>query len=235
MSPSRWCWSRCTLYGFQLIGAVWSAAVLAVAIPRDALAQIPSGWGAFLGYTYQRADVIPRVNGAAFPAISVSRPPGAINGWVASVERVFPSSTVSWVGEVRGAYATGRFGFYCLNFGPPCDPPLQHASQYLLLTGLRFGGNVRRIRLFLDGLAGMAKANSSTYAITGSGIDFIVEKPIPIRVKSLAVEGGAGVDVPIRQHIGARVRASWLSTDLYESFNQGWNHSAGLSAGIVLR
>ena len=229
MSLSRWC------RRFQLIGVACGAPVLAAAVPRDASAQIPSDWGAFLGYTYQRADVIPRVNAPASPNISVFQPPTAVNGWVASVERSLWSSTVSLVGEARGAYAAGRFGFYCLNFTPLCDPPVQHASQYLLLTGLRSGGNVRGIRFFIDGLAGMAKMNSSQYAITGSGIDFIVEERIPIRVKSPAVEAGAGVDVPIRQHIGARVRGSWLSTDLYESFNQGWNHSAGVSAGIVVR
>src|SRR5215831_12097998 len=199
MSLSGWRWSRSTLRGFQLIAVACGVAVLAVAIPRSAGAQLLTGWGAFVGYTYQRAEVIPRAWGLTPPGgTPVYQPPSAINGWVASVERSLPLSTVSWVGEVRGAYAAWDVRVLSARLQ-------QHASQYLLLTGLRLGEEPGGIRLFIDGLAGMAKVNSSGFSFSGQGIDVLDLNSIPFSVKSPAVEAGAGLDVPIRQHIEARV------------------------------
>ena len=147
MSLCRWQRFRSMLRGFQLIAVACGVAVLAVAVPRDARAQPSSGWGAFLGYTYQWAKVTPRANGLTLPVeTSVSQPPSGINGWVASVERSLPLSTVSWVGEVRGAYAAW-------NFRVDAAQIHQDASQYLLLTGLRFGEKAGGVRPFIDGLA----------------------------------------------------------------------------------
>jgi len=208
MSLCRWQRFRSMLRGFQLIAVACGVAVLAVAVPRDARAQPSSGWGAFLGYTYQWAKVTPRANGLTLPVeTSVSQPPSGINGWVASVERSLPLSTVSWVGEVRGAYAAW-------NFRVDAAQIHQDASQYLLLTGLRFGEKAGGVRPFIDGLAGMARVSSSRAAITWLGLEGLELNSLPFSVTSPAVEAGAGLDVPIRQHIEARVRGSWLSTDL---------------------
>jgi hypothetical protein len=101
---------------------------------------------------------------------------------------------------------------------------------------LRFGETAGGVRLFIDGLAGMAKVNSSRAAITWrGGLAGFELNSLPFSVTSPAVEAGAGLDVPIRQQIEARVRGSWLSTDLYKSFDEGWNHSTGVSAGVVLK
>jgi hypothetical protein len=138
MRLSHWCWRRSVLCRRQVIGVACGVAVLAVAVPPDARAQTPSGWGAFLGYAYQRADLVPGGNlGATLSPTSVSHPPGAANGWVVSVERLLPSSPLSWLGEVRGAYAAGWWGVDCFNLvhgpGPTCGNPSRHLSAGIVV------------------------------------------------------------------------------------------------------
>jgi hypothetical protein len=189
--------------------------LLAAGLANGAVAQsdsLQSDARVFIGYDYQRADL------ALYPS-------RALNGWTVSVERVFPPDAASFILEARGGYSSGTFldGF-CFSICPPnYTPVLRHASNsaYLLLTGLRFGGDVGRVRLFGDLLAGIDEWSFSPVAIGAGGY------------ASPAIDAGVGVDAPIRRRFDIRVRASSLSTNF--NANYGWRRHFGVSVGLVVR
>ena len=183
-----------------------------MAIPFSGVTAQSGDYRTFVGYSYQRADL-------------VLYPSKALNGVTVSVEHLFPPAAASFILEARGGFSSGTFldGF-CYSICPPnYSPVLRRASNsaYLLLTGLRFAGNVRGVRLFGDALAGVDEWSFSPVGIGPSGY------------ASPAIDLGMGLDAPIRRHFDVRFRTSWLSTNFNE--NYGWRQHFGMTAGLVVR
>jgi hypothetical protein len=217
-------WRCCRIAPRRLVlaraaaGAILFAFGLGQSTPGQTSSQA-SAIRVFIGYEYQRADLIPTTL-------------GALNGGAFSIERVTPHGGASLVLDIRVGQRSGRYFGYCELCPSPPTTPNDHAlnTQALLLAGPRASLSVRGARAFIDVLAGIGYLGWSSpdaFPPEGKGTG------------SPLAEAGAGIDVPIGGPISVRTRASLLASDWdtnpFEATRLAPRVHMGLSAGVVLR
>jgi hypothetical protein len=148
-------------------------ALVLIASPILAAAQVPTSGNIFFGYSYYNTDLstIDRAN---------------TNGWEGSLEgRVFPFLGI--VADFNGNYGSQNFSFPCAGPSGGC-PGNANVTEYNVLFGPRVSVSVGKFRPFAEAMFGIGHVNATTAGTDtswatalGGGIDYRLFRPIAWR------------------------------------------------------